>query len=135
MGTRPMITRPLMLALGWTALALGVIGIVVPGLPTVPFLLVAAWAFERGSGRVHAWLVGHPRLGPPIRAWRAHGVISRRGKVAAVVGMTAAVPVAAVAGLPAWALALQAIVLVAVAVYILRRPSVPAGDPLAGGSA
>ena len=52
--------------LAWSSLALGLVGIVVPGLPTVPFVLLSAYAAARGSARLHAWLLAHPRFGPMI---------------------------------------------------------------------
>ena len=65
------------------SLVLGLIGVVVPGLPTVPFLIVAAWAGGRGWPALEAWLLNHPRWGPGIRRWRDHGAIPRRAKWAA----------------------------------------------------
>jgi uncharacterized membrane protein YbaN (DUF454 family) len=52
-------------------------GVVLPMMPTTPFLLLATFAFARSSLRLHDWLVAHPRLGPPINDWRAHGAVSR----------------------------------------------------------
>jgi uncharacterized membrane protein YbaN (DUF454 family) len=82
-------TRYAWLAFGHLALALGIIGVFVPVLPTTPFLLLASFAYSRGSPRFDAWLVGHPRLGPPVRDWRAHGVIRRRAKVVATIAIVA----------------------------------------------
>jgi len=62
---------------------LGMIGVVVPGLPTVPFLLVAAWAGTRGWPALEQWLLEHPRYGEPILQWRQNGAVSRRAKCAA----------------------------------------------------
>lgn len=119
------LSRPLFLLLGWACVGIGIVGIAVPGLPTVPFLLLAAWAFERGSGRMHRWLMAHPRLGPPVRDWRLHGVIPRRGKIGAMLALALTLTIAVVTGLPLWLLALQVTVLSAVATFILTRPSVP----------
>ena len=67
--------RILLVAGGTVALALGIIGIFVPVLPTTPFLLVATAAFARSSPRLHAWLLGHRVFGPPIRAYlEQHGI-------------------------------------------------------------
>lgn len=79
--------RPLLLALGWLMVGLGFVGIFVPGLPTVPFLLVALWAFSKSSERFHDWLYNHPRMGPPLRDWREHGAIPLRAKILAVATM------------------------------------------------
>jgi uncharacterized membrane protein YbaN (DUF454 family) len=67
--------------------ALGVLGIVLPVVPTVPFLLAAAWAAGRGWPALEQWLLGHPRYGESIRQWRSGGVVSRRGKWAATLMM------------------------------------------------
>ncbi len=55
-----------------------------PLLPTVPFMLLAAFCFARSSPQLEAWLVDHPRFGPHIHAWNTRGAISRRGKYAAL---------------------------------------------------
>lgn len=114
-------------SLAWRGLALlclvlAAIGVVVPGLPTVPFLLVAAWAGGRGWPRLEAWLLAHPRWGPPIRRWREHGAVPRRAKWASSVMMAASAvlvllspaPLAVKMGLPA--------LMAGVAVWLWRRP-------------
>ncbi|MFY2764187.1 YbaN family protein [Arenimonas sp. MALMAid1274] len=68
------------LCLAYLALALGVIGIFLPGLPTTPFVLLSAYAAARGSDRLHAWLLAHRLYGPMIRDWQATGAVSRRAK-------------------------------------------------------
>ncbi len=69
---------------GFLSLGLGFIGLFLPLLPTVPFMLLAAFCFARGSPTWEARILADPRFGPHIRAWREHGSISRRGKLAAV---------------------------------------------------
>lgn len=81
--------RFLYLALGWLMVAIAIVGIFLPLLPTTPFLLLAAWLFARSSERVEAWLLGHPVLGPPLRDWRQHGAIPRRAKIFACVMIVA----------------------------------------------
>ena len=76
--------RSLYAAAGLAALLIGLIGVVVPGLPTVPFLLVAAFCFARGNPEWERRLLAHPRWGPPIVDWRERGAISRRAKTAAL---------------------------------------------------
>jgi uncharacterized membrane protein YbaN (DUF454 family) len=72
------------LLLGWLSLLLGAVGVLLPLLPTVPFVILAAFFFARGSPRLERWLVEHPRFGPHISAWRRRGAISRKGKSAAL---------------------------------------------------
>ena len=82
--------------LGTLSLLLGAIGAVLPLLPTVPFVLLAAYFFARGHPPLEAWLLRHPRFGPHIVAWRSRGAVSRRGKRAALAafGVSAAIGLA-----------------------------------------
>ncbi len=77
------------LLLGWVAVGFGVLGIALPILPTVPFLLLAAFCFEKGSPKLHRWLLGHPTFGPPIRDWQEHRVIRPKTKLIATTFMIA----------------------------------------------
>jgi uncharacterized membrane protein YbaN (DUF454 family) len=80
--------RLVWLLFGGVAFALGVIGAFLPLVPTVPFMLLAAFCFARGHPPFEEWLLNHRLFGPPITAWRARGAIGRRAKLAAVVGFT-----------------------------------------------
>jgi uncharacterized protein len=75
--------RTAYLALGLVSLLLGGVGLFLPLLPTVPFVILAAFCFARSSPRLENWLVSHPGFGPHIQAWRRSGAISRKGKRAA----------------------------------------------------
>jgi uncharacterized membrane protein YbaN (DUF454 family) len=81
--------RPVYFVVGWCCFALGAIGAFLPGLPTVPLMLVALWAFSKSSQRFHDWLYGHPVFGPPLQQWRTHRIIPVRAKVVAVATMIA----------------------------------------------
>jgi len=104
-------------------LALGVLGILLPLLPTTPFLLLAAFCFSRGSERLQRWLVEHPRLGPPIRDWRERRAISKKAKLMAGVAMILVVMLAALAGAPPAVLIIQVVVLALVGAFVFTRPA------------
>ena len=80
-------------AIGLLALALGVTGIFLPLLPTVPFVLLAAFCFARSNQRWEQRMLDHPAFGPHIRAWRSSGAINRRGKLAAALAFAASAAV------------------------------------------
>lgn len=115
--------RPLWLMLGGAALTLGVIGIAVPLLPTVPFMLLAALCFSKSSPRLHDWLTQHALFGPPIAAWRASGAISTKAKRWTTVSIAATFSMSVILGLGWKILTVQAIALLAVLVFIWSRPS------------
>jgi uncharacterized protein len=83
------VRRAFYLAAGTASLGLAWIGIFLPLLPTVPFVILAAFCFARSSPALERRLVDHPRWGPHIRAWRDRGAISARGKRAAMFAFTA----------------------------------------------
>jgi uncharacterized membrane protein YbaN (DUF454 family) len=68
-ATSPLL-RAVLIVVGTVALALGVMGIFLPVLPTTPFLLVTAACYARASARLYAWLLGQPALGPIVAEWR-----------------------------------------------------------------
>lgn len=72
--------RLICLAAGCTALGLGLAGIVLPLLPTTPFILLAAACFARSSSHFHAWLLRQPLAGPVILDWQRHRAMPRRAK-------------------------------------------------------
>jgi uncharacterized membrane protein YbaN (DUF454 family) len=87
--TRPPRLRWAWWLLAYVSLGVGIVGIFVPGLPTTVFVLISAWAASHGSERLHRWLLDHPRFGPAIRDWQAHGAVSRKGKWMASLTMLA----------------------------------------------
>lgn len=133
LGTAP--GRYALIAFGWINVALGVVGMFLPLLPTTVFLLIALWAFAKSSQRFHDWLYHHPRLGPPLRAWHQHGAIATPAKVLAVSVMALSVTYTAVFVDANWTLpATIAAVMIPIATWIITRPNtanlaaVPAED-------
>lgn len=109
---------------GLISVAIGIVGIVLPLLPTVPLMILAAFCFGKSSPRLHAWLVHHPTYGPHIRDWRDHGAIRLPAKRIATVSIVAAFGLSVALGVKPTVLVIQAVVLTMVLVFIWSRPSV-----------
>ncbi len=109
------------LSLGVIAVALGVIGIFLPILPTVPFMLLAAFCFARSNPEWERRILEHRQFGPPIRAWRERGAIGRPAKVAAVIGLGGSAVMGLVLLDAPWRFVPLAIALVT-ASWIVTRP-------------
>ncbi len=113
------------LASGHISLIIGVIGIFVPLLPTTPFLLLASYCYARGSSRFEAWLLNHPRLGPPVRDWRDKGVIPLKVKVIALCTIaSSAAYVSSLSHIPLIGKLAMGLTLGGVSLFIATRPSV-----------
>ena len=78
------IHKPFFFTLGILSLSLGYVGILIPGLPTTVFILIAAWAFSKCSDRFTAWLENHRLFGPMILNWKTYRGLSRRAKKLAI---------------------------------------------------
>ncbi len=124
--------RLLLFVLGWTAVAVGLVGVFIPGLPTTVFLLMALWCFTRSSARFQGWLWNHPRLGPPLRAWHYQRAIPRRGKILAALMMTGSFVYVTLFVAESWALPVALVaVMVPAGLYVVTRPD-PSPDVLRG---
>ncbi|MDF2097435.1 YbaN family protein [Aquibaculum arenosum] len=114
--------RLLWLLFGLAATATGLVGAVLPLLPTTPFLLLAVFAFARSSPRLHSWLLDHPHFGPLIYNWQQHGGIDRRSKRIAVAVMIGTFALSWALGVSGTVLIIQALVLNCAALFVLTRP-------------
>ena len=103
-------------------LALGGIGILLPGLPTVPLWILSAFCAGRGWPAVETWLLNHPRHGQSIRLWRQHGAVPRRAKWAATLMMTISSIVILALPVPLWARLAAPASMLLVALWLWRRP-------------
>ena len=120
--TRQLRFRWLWWLLAYVSLGLGLVGIVLPGLPTVPFVLLAAFAAARGSQRLHAWLLAHRRFGPVIRDWEEQGAVSRRAKRLATAMMVASAVIMFFTAPKIWMAAMGTAIMAVVALWLWRRP-------------
>jgi len=115
--------RQLYLCLGYASLALGVIGIFLPVLPTTPFVLLAVWFFTRSNPALAERLYNHPRFGHLLTTWRDQRAIPRRAKI------TALTMLAVSYGLVLWLTEIEllpvvlAVIMGSVALYIATRPA------------
>jgi uncharacterized membrane protein YbaN (DUF454 family) len=108
--------------LGWVLLAAGAAGIFLPLVPGTLFLILAAACFARSSPRFEAWLLTHPRFGPPVRKWRERGAIPRAIKVIACLSLATSWLLLYATGAPE-AVRIGCLVLfAAVAIFIVTRP-------------
>lgn len=118
------VKRRFLIGFGWLMVALAIVGAVLPVMPTVPFLIVAAAAFARSSPELEARLLDHPHFGPHLGRWRREGAISLPAKLLAVAAMGCSmISVLLFAGAWPWLQASVAIVLSCCAVFVLTRPS------------
>ncbi len=116
-----MIKRQLYLIAGLLSVALGTIGIFLPLLPTVPFMILAAFCFARSSPALEARLMNHPRYGHHLVAWREKGVVSRRAKWSATIAFGVSITLGFVAMSLPWSLVPLGVALVSLS-WIWRKP-------------
>ena len=110
-------------ALGAASLALGALGLILPLLPTTPFVLLAVFAFSKGSPKTALWLRSHSVFGPVIDDWEERGAIAPAIKLLACSMMAASLVGSWYFQLSVPVLSSQAIILSACALYILSRPN------------
>lgn len=115
--------RYLWAGLGLVCVALGVIGAFLPLLPTVPFLLLAAFLFARSSERLHHWILSHRTFGPTIDDWNRSGAIRPRAKRIATLSIIALPILSLLVSVPIFIIVIQILTLTAVLVFIWTRPN------------
>jgi uncharacterized membrane protein YbaN (DUF454 family) len=111
---------------GWISLVLGVLGIVLPLLPTTPFVLLSAFCFSKSSKRFHDWLLNHKIFGPLVKDWQRHGVIKIQAKILASVSMLLMVSLSLYFVSIPWIYVFSILLMISgVLVFIWTRPSYP----------
>ena len=125
--------RWLLLTAGWMFVILAVVGVVLPIVPTTPFLLLAAACFARSSEPFYSWLVDNRVFGPLIRDWRAHRAMPRRAKRVAIGAIVVALGSSALLFVTSpWGRGALAAIGLALVTFLLRVPNredVAADDP------
>ena len=121
--------RLLFLVLGSIFVALATLGVVLPLLPTTPFLLLAAACYARSSSRFHTWLLTNRIFGPTIRQWQESRSIALRTKFIAIFMLVATLGSSVVFFVPLWPVKL---LLIAVGIWVIRfllhLPTTPPSD-------
>ena len=117
--------RAVWFAIGVGSLCLGGVGVVMPVLPTAPFVILAAFAFGKSVPAVQRWLERNGTFGPMIADWRTYGAINLRAKIVAVAMMLATIAVSVILSVPAWIIAIQALCIAGATLFICTRPDGP----------
>ena len=118
---RNRIVRYVLFACGCISVALGVIGIFLPVLPTTPFLLLAAACFARSSKRFYLWLVMHPKLGPWVRDYLEGQGLPLKGKIWALALMWTSISFSMWIVPLFWVRMFMLISAISVSIYILKQ--------------
>lgn len=120
----PLPVRYLLIGIGSAAVALGMLGVVLPLLPTTPFLLLAAACFSRSSERFHDWLMNMPAFGQHIRAYKAGKGIPFRVKVTALTVLWVTILTSVIWMVPVlFVKGLLIVIAAAVTMHIVRLPN------------
>ncbi|HEI8867440.1 TPA: DUF454 family protein [Serratia odorifera] len=119
-------TRWLLIAVGWLAVALATLGVVLPLLPTTPFLLLAAWCFARSSPRFHHWLLYRSWFGGYLRHWQRHRALPPGAKWKAMLFIVLTFAVSLWLVKIWWVRGLLLVMLATLLIVMLRLPVVDA---------
>ena len=112
-----------LLSLGWLCVGLAFVGILVPGIPTTIFLIIALWAFTQSSKKFQTWLLNHKKFGPILKNWQSHKVVPQRAKILmAILQITAVILVHYVFNNLIITISL-AVILIFVALYVFSLPN------------
>lgn len=126
-SSRPFLVRISWISIGFISLAVGAAGIVLPGLPTTPFVLVAAFCFARSSDKFLQWLLNSRLFGPTIRQWRENRSLPSKGvKMVALfvvtICFTASITFTAIFSSVWWLAIVLGVLFVGLSVFIVTLP-------------
>lgn len=112
----------LWLLLGLSSLGLAFLGVILPLLPTVPFLLLAAFFFAKSSEKLHTWLINHKVFGTMISDWHERGAINRKAKYLSTLSVILVIALSLILSLKPLILFIQIAILSLVMLFIWTRP-------------
>jgi len=115
-------TRIFALIMAYFFLSLAIIGVFLPGIPTVPFLLLTSWFAARGSKRLHTWLYSHHILGKLLTDWEQRRAISRKSKVIAVLMLIASWIILYIRVSNPWYILSVSLLFIFMICFLLTRP-------------
>ncbi len=112
------------LTLGWLFFITGMIGAVLPVLPTTIFMILALWAFSKSSDRFHQWLYNHKIFGAALQQWQHYKIIPIKAKVLAITMISLSMLyLYFFIELTNWVVVLLELTMISVILYILSKPS------------
>lgn len=118
--------RWILICCGWVSIVSGVVGIFLPLIPTIPFLLLAAACFARSSERFHTWLIDHNHLGPLLRSYLHGGGIPLKAKKVAIGMVWVSFPASAFLFVPVvWVKIVLMVIATGITLYLLGLPTIP----------
>ncbi len=118
------IKKTLYLAIGYLSFVLGFIGMFLPILPTTPFMIVALWAFSKGSVKMHRWLINHSRFGGSLRDWEQYKVIPIKAKLTALAFISISISyLVFFSNVPIYAVILAISSMLGALIYVFTRKS------------
>jgi len=112
----------LWLLLGFITLGLAILGVFLPLLPTVPFLLLAAFFFARSSETLHTWLLNHDIFGQMIQDWHERGAINKKAKYLATLSILLVLSISFILDVKEFVIYIQIVILSTVLLFIWTRP-------------
>ena len=115
--------RWIYLSLGVFFVGLGVLGVLLPGIPTTPFILLASGCFAKSSPKLYNWLNNHSIFGPPLGRWRQGRVIPWSAKLIAWLGMSFGIGLTLISPMPVWFKACAAVLGLYGAYFVASCPS------------
>ncbi len=116
------IKKGILILIGWFAVILATLGVVLPLLPTTPFLLLAAWCFSRSSPRFHYWLLYRSWFGGYIRYWQTYRGLPKGAKPKAIALILVTFGISLWAVSMWWVRGLLILILCGLLIFMLRLP-------------